>query len=139
MHGRERRKRATRRALRAATLDLGLELGFGQVRIEEITARAGVSERTFFNYFATKEDAALLDVLTVTDEELATLTGPVGTLWPQLAALFGADVERVDGADLPRLTELQRSHPPLESRQMAVFGRFAVRLADAITALSVDD
>lgn len=139
LHGRERNKLATRRALRTAVLDLGLEHGFAQVRVEEIAERAGVSPRTFFNYFETKEDAALLDVLTVSEQDLATLTPPA--LWPQLAALFAADVERVrdDGADVPRLMELQRRHPPLQSRQMAEFGRFEGRLAAAIAERLRDD
>ena len=134
--GRERRKRATRQALRAATLELGLERGLGAVRVEEIAERAGVSPRTFFNYFDTKEDAALLDVLTVGDDALATLGGP--PLWPQLTALFAADVEDVEGADLPRLMELQRRHPALQSRQMGEFSRFEARLAAAIAAQVAD-
>jgi AcrR family transcriptional regulator len=142
LDGRERRKRATRAALRAATLDLGLERGLGDVRIEEIAERAGVSPRTFFNYFDTKEDAALLDVLTLRDDELATLSGPPDALWPQLAALFAADVERSAdaGPNLPRLMELQARHPVLQSRQMAEFSRFEGRLAAAIAAcLPPDD
>jgi len=136
-NGRERRKWATRRALRAAALDLGLERGFADVHIAEITARAGVSERTFFNYFDTKEEAALLDVLTVRDEDLKLLTGPPAILWSQLTELFAADVERIrdDGADVPRLMDLQRRTPALESRQMAEFARSENRLAAAITEL----
>src|SRR4051812_22365493 len=95
LDGRERRKRATRRALRAAILELGMERGLDAVRIDEIAERAGVSTRTFFNYFDTKEDAALLGVLTITDAELAELSGPPDTVWAQLTALFAADVERV--------------------------------------------
>ena len=76
--GRERRKLATRRALRSATLDLGLERGLHAAPIEEIAARAGVSTRTFFNYFETKEDAALLDIPGITDEQLARLTSGHG-------------------------------------------------------------
>jgi AcrR family transcriptional regulator len=134
--GRERRKLATRRALRAATLELGLERGLGEVRVEEIAERAGVSTRTFFNYFETKEDAALLDVLVLDDERLATLGGPAEALWAGLTELFAADVERVgeEGADLPRLMELQRRHPALQSRQMGEFSRFEGRLTAAIAA-----
>ena len=139
--GRERRKRATRRALRAATLELGLERGLGIVRIEEIAERAGVSTRTFFNYFDTKEDAALLDVFAMSDAELAALPGPAEALWGQLTVLFGRDADRVgdDGADLPRLMELQRRHPVVASRQMGHFSRFEARLAAAISARLPDD
>jgi AcrR family transcriptional regulator len=139
--GRERRKQATRRALRAAVLDLGLERGLSDVRVEEITERAGVSTRTFFNYFDTKEDAALLDVLAVPEEELAALRGTAPVLWDRLGELFGADVERVadDGSDLSRFMELQRREPELHSRQMGRFTQFEARLAAAVAAQLPDD
>ena len=63
---RERKKRETRRALNLAALDLVEEKGFAAVTTEEIAARAGVSARTFFNYFPSKEAA----VIGTTAEEL---------------------------------------------------------------------
>ncbi len=63
---RERKKRETRRALNLAALDLVEEKGFSAVTTEEIAARAGVSARTFFNYFPSKEAA----VIGTTAEEL---------------------------------------------------------------------
>jgi AcrR family transcriptional regulator len=74
---RERKKRETRRALNLAALDLVEEKGFAAVTTEEIAARAGVSARTFFNYFPSKEAA----VIGTTAEELeayaASLEEPV--------------------------------------------------------------
>src|SRR6476659_6582747 len=66
---RERKKRETRRALNLAALDLVEEKGFAAVTTEEIAARAGVSARTFFNYFPSKEAA----VIGTTAEELESL------------------------------------------------------------------
>jgi AcrR family transcriptional regulator len=56
---RERKKRETRRALNLAALDLVEEKGFAAVTTEAIAARAGVSARTFFNYFPSKEAAVI--------------------------------------------------------------------------------
>jgi AcrR family transcriptional regulator len=56
---RERKKQATREALRLAALRLAVEKGWDQVRVEDIAAEAGVSTRTFNNYFASKDEAFL--------------------------------------------------------------------------------
>jgi AcrR family transcriptional regulator len=56
---RERKKQATREALRLAALRLAVEKGWDQVRVEDIAAEAGVSPRTFNNYFASKDEAFL--------------------------------------------------------------------------------
>lgn len=59
---RERKKRAARVATHRAALELVAERGLGGVTVEMIAERAGISPRTFFNHWATKE-AALLGVV----------------------------------------------------------------------------
>jgi len=54
---RERKKVATQAAIGIAAWRLAVERGPDRVRIEDIAEEAGVSRRTFHNYFATKEEA----------------------------------------------------------------------------------
>ncbi|MGW1126284.1 TetR/AcrR family transcriptional regulator [Streptomyces sp. NPDC002526] len=59
---RERKKQATREALRAAALRLAVERGPDRVRVEDIAEAAGVSPRTYNNYFASREQAIIAAV-----------------------------------------------------------------------------
>ncbi len=54
---RERKKLATRRALGVAAMRLAIERGLENVVVDDIAAAAGVSARTFNNYFASKYEA----------------------------------------------------------------------------------
>jgi AcrR family transcriptional regulator len=54
---RERKKVATRQALGRAAMRLAVERGLENVLVEDIAEAAGVSARTFNNYFASKYEA----------------------------------------------------------------------------------
>src|SRR5882757_2976201 len=59
---REQRKAETRRALHLAALQKFQERGYAETTVRDIAAAAGVTERTFFRYFPSKEDLVLGEI-----------------------------------------------------------------------------
>src|SRR5437764_8231317 len=55
---RESKKQQTREAIAGTAMGLFATRGFDHVTVAEVAAAAGVSEKTVFNYFPTKEDLA---------------------------------------------------------------------------------
>lgn len=85
---RARRVAETSSALRAEARRLTIARGFTGFTIEELCSEVGVSRRTFFNYYASKENAVLgIPVRSdTTDLDEAFVSGG-GTLLEDLAAL----------------------------------------------------
>lgn len=61
MSHREQKKLATREAMIDATVGLSIRHGFDAVSVDAIAAAAGVSRRTFFRYFDSKDGAFFAD------------------------------------------------------------------------------
>jgi AcrR family transcriptional regulator len=88
---RERKKRLMRQQLSDTATAMFLERGFDAVRVAEVAAACGVSEKTVFNYFPVKE-ALIMDRLETTLAALrAGLADPART--PVQAALAILDRE----------------------------------------------
>ncbi len=88
---RERKKQATREALREAALRLALEHGPDHVRVEDIAEAAGVSPRTYNNYFSSREQAI---VAAITAEREARVASAV-TAQPTEIRLADAVIEAI--------------------------------------------
>jgi mycofactocin system transcriptional regulator len=77
---RGRPRSTSRRELRLIALRLFTERGFENTTIEQIAAEAGVSERTFFRYFATKASVLWAEFETEVEaikQALASVAGDV--------------------------------------------------------------
>jgi AcrR family transcriptional regulator len=119
---RERHRRRTAAQLEQVALRLFVERGFDATTVDDIAAAAEVSRRTFFRYYASKEDVLLADhpknlaalrealaarppaepILTALREALMTLSGP-----------YEQDRERV-----LRRAKLMRTTPSLQARSL---------------------
>lgn len=117
---RERHRAETWNAIRDAAGDLVLEVGLAGATIDAIAARAGISRRTFFNYFQSKEDAVLgTRPPIVPDDAIADFDDDVDSdLFTRAARLLAAVVitaVRTDGG-LIRRRELAKRFPELRVR-----------------------
>jgi AcrR family transcriptional regulator len=65
---REAHKQATRQALTAAAREMFAERGYDQTTVRDIADAARVTERTFFRYFASKEDLVLGELVDLMPE-----------------------------------------------------------------------
>jgi AcrR family transcriptional regulator len=133
---RERKKLATRTALADAALRLCVEHGLDGVTVEQVANEAGVSLRTFFNYFSSKEEAVVAgDVATAAAFVQAFAARPEQE--PVLQALHNALVETVpDRIDPERVAQLRalRRTPALLPHQIAAFAAKERDLAAAVAA-----
>jgi AcrR family transcriptional regulator len=75
---RERRRTGTRRALEDAALRRFAQDGYDATSVDSIAAAAGVSSRTFFRYFATKDEVLDMGRDTREEEVRAAVLAAVG-------------------------------------------------------------
>jgi AcrR family transcriptional regulator len=68
---REHKKQQTVAALRTAALRLALDRGPENVRVDDIAAAAGVSPRTYNNYFSSREQAIVSAVIAERESRVA--------------------------------------------------------------------
>lgn len=137
---RERKKTERRDALVARTRAQVLEHGLDAVTVEDVCAAVGVSPRTFFNYFATKEDALLGEVPRCPDEDMRrqfTEGGPTGDFVEDLITMLIAFLVSTEDLDTQRddmrlRKQLMDREPQLVPRMLARFHTVEMELAATI-------
>ena len=135
---RERKRLATRRAIQRAVLALVGERGLERVTIDDISAEADISPRTFFNYFASKEEALIGDSPSLppqdhVDRFVAAESGR--DVLDDLCELLVWATDRSEG-DL-ELQKLRRSvlkdYPQMFGIRMASMRQFENGITDIVT------
>jgi AcrR family transcriptional regulator len=145
---RDRRRRETRQEIHAATLRLARAHGYERVTVEMISAEAGVSPRTFFNYFATKEEAVLSGPQPPADDlvEAFVAAGPAHPrqVLADLTTLLVTDLARRPPArrEMHDVFEVMHAHPAVLAAflaRMDAFGRALAAVVARRLGLAPDD
>jgi AcrR family transcriptional regulator len=141
------KRRRTWRALSSSAWELSVAKGPDRVTTEEIAAAAGVSTRTFFNYFLTKEDAILGPILAIGSDELVDLRqalldrpadeSPYQALFAVMTGEESTVAHRL--SDHALRARLVKEHPSLLPRYLAAFVMLENTLSEALAErLGVD-
>ena len=131
---RETKKLAMRQQIAGEAMRLFAAKGFDRVTVAEVAAEAGVSEKTVFNYFPTKEDIFFDEV----PERLRRLTDairsrPEGiTVLQSLKELQLAEAPRLTSPGFATFANILESSPALQAKEVDVMARFAHVLAQAL-------
>ena len=142
---RERKKRLMRQQLSDTATRMFMEHGFDAVRVADVAEACGVSEKTVFNYFPTKE-SLVLDRLEATvaslrtglaDPEVPPVEAALAILDRELSGMTGWLAGRDDpgraAATMRRFGDLIRATPSLRAYQSDMMDQF-VTVATQILA-----
>ena len=135
---RERHRKRTAADLEEAALSLFNERGFDAVTIDDIASAADVSRRTFFRYFASKEDVILSDHPRRLDELQAALDRRPAEE-PALTALRHAIMSLVSTYEEAREHMLRRfrlmiTTPALEARSLCLQRNWETAVTEMLAA-----
>ncbi|WP_458317207.1 TetR family transcriptional regulator [Mycolicibacterium brisbanense] len=129
--------------LQEAALQLYTERGFDQTTVAEIAERAGLTERTFFRYFADKREvlfggqALLTELLVTAIAEAPDDARPLEVIATALAALGPVFEGRVNHAR--RRQAIIDAHPGLQERELIKLATMTAETADALRRRGVSD
>ena len=135
---RERRRRQTSADIRDAAVRLALERGFDKATIEEICVDAGVSTRTFFNYFPNKESAIAYGPSDIPPELVADFVAagpaPYSVVLEELITLAAHHLRDVPPKreQAAGMLELAKTSPAVLAAFLADLERFQNHLTDIV-------
>jgi AcrR family transcriptional regulator len=131
---RARKRQETREKLTRAAMALFLERGFEATTLDDIVAAADISRRTFFHYFASKEDVVFAWQEDGTAALIAAVAARPGDE-SMLAAAENAIVAmagQLDPGEAVAMAQLKRDNPALQARDQVKYEKLERALADAL-------
>jgi AcrR family transcriptional regulator len=131
---RQRKLQATRERLTRAAMALFLERGFEATTIDDIAAAADVSRRSFFHYFASKEDVVAAWQEGAAAALVAEVVGrPAGeTMLTAAENAIAAALKRIDPAEAAAMSRLKRDNPALQARDQLKYEKLERALAEGL-------
>jgi AcrR family transcriptional regulator len=129
--------------LEQAALELYLKRGFDSTTVAEIAEKAGVTERTFFRYFADKREvlfsgsALLTDLLVQAALDAPRSSSPLAAVAAALEAVGAVLQQRGQGA--ARRQKVIVANPELRERELVKMASWASALTDALRQRGVPD
>lgn len=140
---RERKKIAIRSALSEVALRLTVERGLDQVRVEDIAAEAGVSPRTFNNYFSSKQEAIVSSGMDRVARVRAALRGRPASepLWQAVSHTITEMFPGDDEPDQAWVAQVQfvKATPALTAERLKSDAMVERTLAEGIAARTGTD
>ncbi|GAA2555493.1 TetR/AcrR family transcriptional regulator [Winogradskya consettensis] len=147
---RERTRRAVQREIGDAALALFAERGYDATTIDDIAAAVGMSQRSVFRYFATKEEIVVGKLELAVDDMLDVLRArPAGEpVWTSLRRVFDVVDHYGDQPEFAALIHRMVFDTPalsaaylhrLQLMQDAVVAVLIVRAAEAGSPYTADD
>ncbi len=129
--------------LEQAALELYGERGFDQTTVADIALRAGLTERTFFRYFADKREVLFWGARALQELLVGTLAGAPDSTAPLdavAAALEAAAAVLEERRDYARLRyALIAAHAELQERELIKLASLGAALADTLRRRGVAD
>lgn len=133
---REEKHRATSLRVERNAVDLVLRHGFDAVTVDMICEASAISQRTFFNYFKTKDAAVIGAEPPTVDEGKARvfIAGAETELLPELLALMTSTVMNVDFDEKLFADRFQvfGQNPRLMHKQMERMSRVTIEVAELV-------
>jgi AcrR family transcriptional regulator len=126
-----------------AAFELFTERGFEQVTVAEIAERAGLTERTFFRYFADKREVLFAGAEGFQDLFVSSVTSapdssaPIDAVAGALYAAAAMFMAHEDG--VRRRAAIIAAHPDLRERELVKLTTVAAAVADALRRRGVTD